>query len=119
MALSAAEWGVIAATISAMADVIQLGRGTYDDYFKRRIGTKDNETKASILERTFGTFSDSEVSSIEERINECRKRFIAEGSGKSRKACLCSVLLDVFLGNGGSIPDPEWQRLFEKLGCAS
>lgn len=74
MALSAAEWGTIAATISAMADVYQIGRGTFDFYFKRRLGTKDNEAKAKVLEQTFGTFSDREVASIEERINSCRDR---------------------------------------------
>lgn len=119
MALSAAEWGTIAATISAMADVYQIGKETYETYFKRRLATKDNEAKARALERAFGTFSDEEVSSIDERIKGCRQRFIDQGSGQSRKSCLCSVLLEVLLGNGGSIPDPEWQRLFEALGCAS
>ena len=101
-----------------MADVYQIGKETFQTYFERRIRSKDNTDKAEALERSFGTFSDREVASVEDRIQSCRDRFIQEGSGQSRKNCLCSVLLDVMLGNGGTIPDPEWSNLFEALGCA-
>jgi hypothetical protein len=66
----------------------------------------------------FSTFSDEEVDSITQRLEECRKRFAAEGSGKQRSKCFCNVFADVKDGNGGDIPViDDWQDMYRQL-CA-
>jgi hypothetical protein len=63
----------------------------------------------------FSTFSDAEVAAIAKRLDECRKRFAAEGSGQQRAACFCSVFSDVRDGNGGIPPIDDWQNMFRQL----
>ena len=66
----------------------------------------------------FSTYSDAEISSITKRLSECRTRFAAEGDGKKRAECFCSVFRDVANGNGGEIPlIDDWQNMFRQL-CA-
>lgn len=112
------DWAATGAMISAMVDVIQLGRESFQAYFARRAAAPDARARGVGLERAFSTYSPAEVEAIANRIDSCRRRFIEEGAGGSRRQCLCSVLRDVREGNGGTIPDPEWQRAYETLGCA-
>ena len=64
----------------------------------------------------FSTYSEAEVESIAKRLNECRTRFAAEGDGKKRAECFCSVFRDVADGNGGEIPlVDDWQNMFQQL----
>lgn len=65
------------------------------------------------------TYSDTEVDALLKRIEACRDRFIAEGSGKNRNACLCSVFQDAIDGNGGTLPlIDDWEKMYRTLGCA-
>jgi hypothetical protein len=114
----AIDWGTTAAVISAMIDVIQLGRDSFQDYFARRKAAPDAREKGAALERALSTYSPGEIDAIVDRITACRNRFIDEGIGEKRKRCLCSVFRDVKDGNGGTLPDPEWQRAYDLLGCA-
>lgn len=113
----AIDWGATAAMVSAMIDVIRLGRESFQEYFARRSSGPDRERKGAELEKALSTYSPAEVGAIVDRINACRDRFIEEGVGEKRKRCLCSVFRDVKDGNGGTLPDPEWQRAYELLGC--
>lgn len=106
-----------AAVISAMVDVVQLGSESFQTYLKRRQADPSLPDKERALEIAFSTFSAPELRSIHERIESCRQRFIEEGSGKARRGCICSVLRDVREGNGGTIPDSEWEKSFQKLKC--
>lgn len=115
--LTPVEWAALAATISAMADVIQFGERTFDRYFRARRDSPENARKVEALQQAFGTYSDAEIEAIRRRVEACRERFIGEGSGEARKKCLCSVLRDVRDGNGGTIPDEEWSRYYDVLGC--
>ena len=108
-----------AAVISAMVDVIQLGKETFQEYLSRRQRDPTLAAKEQALANAFSTYSDTEVDAIMERIESCRQRFIDEGSGVPRRNCLCSVLRDVRDGNGGTIPDPEWERNYNQLNCAA
>ncbi|SEP79046.1 hypothetical protein [Nitrosomonas ureae] len=108
----------LAAIISAMVDVIRLGKETYEEYLERREGDPAIERKARALETAFSTYSPEEIAAISARIHNCRRRFIEEGAGDARHGCLCSVLRDVRDGNGGSIPDPEWEEAYRQLKCA-
>ena len=107
----------IAATVSAMIDVIRFGKDAYEEFYARRTKDPSLPSKVDALERAFSTYSAEEVEAIYGRIANCRKRFIEEGAGAARKNCLCSVLSDVREGNGGSIPDPEWEGMYNQLGC--
>lgn len=108
----------IAATISAMVDVIRFGKESFQEYYARRERDPGLNRKVKVLEVAFSTYSAEEIEAIDERIQNCRRRFIEEGSGEARRICLCSVLRDVRDGNGGHIPDPEWEQAYDRLGCA-
>lgn len=113
------DWAALAAIVSAMADVLTIGGQTFDFFFRRRLKDPTLPQKALTLQNTYSTYSDREVEAIKKRIEGCRDRFIKEGAGEGRKTCLCSVLQDVKDGNGGSIPVDEWEKTYEKLGCAA
>ena len=100
-----------------MADVISVGRETFSVYLEQRRSGKDFVEKGEVLQKALSTYSDEEVKAINERIKSCRDRFIEEGS-EGRVKCFCSVLTDVKLGNGGNIPDPDWEKLYDTLDCA-
>ena len=117
MPFSPAEWAAIAATISAMADVYRIGKETFQVYFDRRINASDINEKARAVKIAFNTYSDEEMEAIRNRIKNCQNHFITESSGEQRRKCLCSVLSDVKDGNGGSIPDQEWQESYVQLNC--
>lgn len=84
-------------------------------FYNRRRTSPEINSQAEVLERTFQTYSEDEIETIIRRIENCRDRFIQEGSGRQRAICLCSVLLDVKEGNGGEIPIKEWKDLYEQL----
>lgn len=118
MALDPASLGGIAATISAMIDVWRIGKESFQDYFNLREKDPSLASKESTLEKAFSTYSQEELRAIKKRIDECKARFIKEGSGEQRRSCICSVLKDVRDGNGGTIPDPEWEAAFHQLRCS-
>ncbi|MBS9477750.1 hypothetical protein [Ancylobacter radicis] len=107
----------IAAIVSAMADVYSIGRATFSQYLIQRENAKDYVSRGEALQKALSSYDDDEIEAIEKRIRSCKDRFIREGSGQSRKTCLCSVLTDVKDGNGGNFPFPEWGNLHEQLGC--
>jgi hypothetical protein len=111
-----AEW---AAIISAMADVYTVGRATFTDFLNRRRAAPNYVARGQLLQAALSTYSDDEIEAIKKRIESCRDRFIAEGSGAQRKVCLCSVLSDVRDGNGGTIPMPDLHDIYNTLGCAN
>ncbi len=117
MAINIAEWTALAATISAMCDMVLLGRPSFDDLFRQRIGSSDAQARGIALSQMFSTYSDDEIKAIGGRLQSCRQRFISEGHGENRKLCLCSVLTDVKDGNGGTIPFDDWQQTYKTLGC--
>lgn len=114
MAFNLNDWAEIAAMISALTDVITIGKETYQTYYNRRKSDPATQRQALLLSNTF---SDDEIESIKTRIKRCRDRFINEGSGEQRATCICSVLKDVKDGNGGHIPDEDWERSYEQLRC--
>ena len=67
------------------------------------------------VSKVFSTFSDAEVAAITKRLEECRRRFAAEGDGKRRNECFCSVFGDVRDGNGEIPPIDDWQKMFRQL----
>ncbi|MDA0116330.1 hypothetical protein OH457_24145 [Vibrio sp. 2art] len=100
----------VATIIGAVATTLQFGI-SYDDA-KKRLDPKEIASQAQIL---VNTYSDKELESIKRRIETCRDKFIAEGCGKQRVICFCSVLEDAFQGNGGSFPIQEWADNYGKL----
>lgn len=116
-AISLADWANISTVISAMCDVLTLGQATFKTYFRKRLNDPERKGKAQILQSAFSTYSRAESRDINDRIESCRKNFMAEGNGARRRRCLCNILRHVKDGNGGTIPDPYWARTYETLGC--
>lgn len=64
------------------------------------------------------TFSDFEVESLQDRIENCKKLFAQEGVGEGRVRCLCSVLNQARDANGGDLPDiGNWLQMDTMLKC--
>jgi len=107
----------LAAVISAMTDVYSLGKQSFAGYLAGREKASDFQERGELLRKALSTYDDSEIKVIEKRIKGCRDRFKKEGGGRARKLCLCSVLKDVKDGNGGKFPFPEWESIYNQLGC--
>jgi hypothetical protein len=82
---------------------------------KKYRGDPETIRESRRVSEVFSTFSESEVSAITKRLEECRRRFAAEGDGKRRAACFCSVFEDVRDGNGEIRPIDDWQNMSRQL----
>ncbi|MGA2273248.1 MAG: hypothetical protein ABSH00_06815 [Bryobacteraceae bacterium] len=110
-------WLEVLASIKALFDATTSSVDVYDAYRKHR-DEKDTQQEAARASTAYSTFSEQEVTAMLERLNGCRDRFIAQGGGKERAACLCSVLKEAKDANGGTLPNiDDWKRIFATLGC--
>jgi hypothetical protein len=75
----------------------------------------DTIKESNRVSRVFSTFSEAEVKSIIQRLEDCRKRFATEGSGEQRARCFCSVFQDVSDANGGIPEIDDWPNMFLQL----
>ena len=91
------------------------------DYLASYRRHKDDQATIAESHRaseTFSTFSDEEIKVLIRRIEGCRERFIAQGSGRDRASCLCSIFKEIMEGNGGRLPKIDaWERMYEQLRC--
>ncbi len=118
MSLALGDWAAIGAIISAMCDVITLGRETFEYYYEQRLKDFHSPQRGAVLQAAFSTYTDRDIEAIKERIEGCRDRYIKEGGGAGGSVCLCSVLTDVRDGNGGQIPEIDnWPEAYEILHC--
>lgn len=113
------NWANIASVISAMIDVVQLGRDTFQNYYRDRQKDPALEKKAAGLAAALSAYSDEETAAVLARIDGCRLRFIEEGAGEARRRCMCRVLRDVRDGGGGVLFDPEWEKAYLQLRCTA
>ncbi|WP_288940854.1 hypothetical protein [uncultured Roseovarius sp.] len=92
---------------------------------RRRVPFEDIEVRDSDVSVThilaaqisLGTYTDVEVREIRRRLEQCNRQFIEVFEGQDRKRCICFVLNQVKDGNGGTIPDPNWQSTYDQLNC--
>jgi hypothetical protein len=108
-------WLEVLATAKAVFDSVKSGVDFLSSLRKYRAdaSTIQESRRAS---RVFSTYSDAEIASVTSRLEDCRKRFAAEGSGEQRARCFCSVFKDLADGNGGEIPlIDDWQNMFRQL----
>jgi len=67
----------------------------------------------------FSTYSEEEVKALADLLKGCRDRFIAQGGGAERARCICSVLNEAMVGNGGKLPQiDDWQKFYRELNCS-
>jgi hypothetical protein len=111
-------WLGALATVKAAFESFKSGVDFLDALKKYR-QDRDTIAESRRVSVVFSSYSEEEIASIEKRIQECQKRFIAEGDGKKRNSCICSVLKDVADGNGGVIPlIDDWQNISRQM-CGS
>jgi hypothetical protein len=90
-------------------------RQTYEHYRRDRETISESE-RVSVQ---FSSYSDDEVRALGGRVKGCRDRFIAQGSGADRAKCICSVLNEAKIGNGGTLPlIDDWENIYRTLNCA-
>ncbi|MGH9521054.1 MAG: hypothetical protein ACRD3E_00830 [Terriglobales bacterium] len=115
---TAKTWLELLATAKAVFDTIKSGIDFGTAYEKHR-NESDTRNEAQRVSVAFSTYSDDEVNAILARLQDCRARFITEGSGPQRQRCFCSVFLDVAEGNGGVMPEiDDWRNMFDQFGCS-
>ncbi len=109
-------WLHVVAGIGAIYDIIRLG-AEHGPALARRLSSADTRRDADQLAVKFSTYSDEELNELLRRIEQCRRRFMAEGSGSDRARCLCHVLRDIRDGNGGTMPLQDWDDMYHRLRC--
>lgn len=114
---SVGAWLEVLSWIKALFDAATLSADVRTAYNKHR-REDDTREAARLASVRYSTFSDAELEAIADRLQDCRDRFIAEGSGRRRSQCLCSVFEDLIEGNGGILPHvDDWERIYKQL-CA-
>lgn len=112
------KWLEILAWIKTLFEATKASIDLKTTYLKYR---NDRETvqESQRVSVAFSTFSEEEVDSLLDRIEGCRARFIAQGSGSDRARCICSVLQEAMEGNGGALPlIDDWQNIYRQLNCS-
>ena len=117
------ELATIAAIISAACAIVQFlrdsGRSAADpEAIRTQIpGDLDVEPSAFVeLALTLNTYDPAEVRSIRNRLAQCKDHFESTFDGEARRKCICGVLQQVAVGNGGTLPDLEgWNDTFDQL----
>jgi hypothetical protein len=65
----------------------------------------------------FSTYSNGVIESFTDRMIRCDERFTAQGGGKDRRRCVCSILNELADGNNG-LPDiDDWKNIYNQLDC--
>jgi hypothetical protein len=91
-------------------------RETYEHYRSDRETINESE-RVSVH---FSSFSEGEVRALLDRVQGCRDRFIAQGGGTERVKCICSVLNEAKIANGGNLPlIDDWENIYRALRCSS
>ena len=112
---SPAAWLEVLSWVKALFDATTLSADVWSAYkqHKQENSTVQESERVSV---EFSSYSETEIKAIIQRLEACRDRFIAEGSGPQRARCLCSVFEDIKAGNGGVIPQiDDWQRIYSQL----
>ena len=108
-------WLEVISWIKALVDVSSLSSDAYSAYRKHR-DEPDTRRAAELASTRYSTFSDKELAAIASRLEACRDRFIAEGSGAQRNKCFCNVFRDLIDGNGCVLPHVDnWQRICSQM----
>ena len=64
----------------------------------------------------FNSFGPAEVESIANGLAQCRTDFVRHRDGRKRVECICAILDEVKVANGGSFPDIDnWRQLYTEL----
>ena len=117
------ELATIAAVISAACAVVQFLRDSdrrADDPNAIRAQIPDGlDVKPSAfvaLALTLNTYDTAEIRSIRNRLAQCKDDFETTLDGDARCKCICHVLEQVAVGNGGALPDLDgWNDTFNQL----
>jgi hypothetical protein len=109
-------WLAALSTVKAAFETVKSGADFVSSVRKYR-KDKDTIRESRRVSKVFSTFSEKEVASITKRLEECQKRFAAEGDGQKRAECYCNVFDDVRDGNGGIPAIDDWQNIVRQI-CA-
>lgn len=80
----------------------------------------DSETiqESQRVSRNFTTYTDEQVRIITSRLQACYDQFVQDGSPDQRVRCICEILNEARIGNGGRLPlIDDWQKSYRLLGC--
>ena len=114
---SAHLWMEVLSWVKALFEAATLSADLAKTYAKYQ---SDPATirEAERVSVTLSTLSDAEVEALLTRLKGCRDRFIAQGGGRERAQCICSVLREAAEGNGGVLPTiDDWQNIYRQLRC--
>jgi hypothetical protein len=110
-------WIEILSLTKALFDAIKSGLDIAESY-QRHKQEEDTIREAQRVSEMFTTYSEAELKDILRRLEDCRDRFIQQGSGQDRARCICSVLNEVMIGNGGQLPlIDDWGNIYRQLNC--
>ena len=70
---------------------------------------------AELTVALYNTYDTAELQAINNRLAECRQQFMQTIDGETRQQCICNVLHQVAVGNGGALPTTELNDTFQQL----
>src|SRR5262245_3392830 len=106
---SVTTWHEVLAGFKALYDLFKFASDYSTSYLKYRsnLGTYAEARRVSLI---FST-NRGEIEALIRDIEECRDRFMSQGSATDRAQCLCGIFNRLKAGNGGVLPlIDNWQR---------
>lgn len=110
-------WLQLIAYSKAISDSLSGAANIYELY-RKYVADPATQIEAKEASDTYLTFTKKEIESLTKRLEFCIDQFVKGGNGQQRVNCMCTVLQDAALGNGGDLPDiGNWLKLYEQLNC--
>lgn len=110
-------WIELLSWLKTAFDVWRTGADVYDSY-RRHKSEQDTINEAARVSAVFSTYTDEEIEAWADRIRGCIERAKEQGGGADRVRCICSVLNQIRIGNGGDLPEiDDWHRIYTQLKC--
>lgn len=111
-----ALWLEILAGVKALAEATKAGVDVYAVYNKN-LKDRDTNLEAERVSVQFAsTFNDREVEAFNNGIKHCMDKNADTLDGHQRVRCICRILEEAKIGNGGKLPlIDDWQKYWNQL----
>lgn len=117
MVASASSWLRLLATVKAVSSAVM---DEADFQHELAHWTSDGETiqESQRVSADFLDYTDEQVRVMASRLQACLDQTVQRASPDQRAECICGILNEVRIGNGGHLPQiDDWQDVYRQLGC--
>jgi hypothetical protein len=117
MVASQSFWLKLLATMKAAVSAV-TDEADFGHELARYLSDSATIQESQRVSRDFTTYTDEQVRIMTSRLQACHDQFVQDGSPDQRVRCICEILNEARIGNGGRLPQiDDWPRFYRVLGC--